>query len=949
MTQQQPGWYPHNSPNAQWTDGGPQFGQQPAHGEQPSSYNGPMQGQQMPPYQPNQAPLPQYSPPSQQMPPHSPQYSPPTQPYHSPPAQGPTSGPPVQAHGQQHQLTQQPGYVLAVDLGTSHTVAVVRWPDGRTRPLLVDGAPVMPSAVFMDESGHMHVGRDAQRLAQTDPSRYEPNPKSRIADSTVLLGDREVPTAAMLAAVLSNVARKAVEAVGHLPAAVLTCPSKWGPQRRAILEDAAAKAGFPPVKMVPEPVAAAHYFAEVMRQPIPVGSSIGIFDFGGGTLDVAVVTHNQDGSFSVQADGGLDDLGGLDVDAAIVQHLGATIGANAPQVWQQLTQPHNGTDRRNRRLFWDDVRGAKEMLSRTTVAPVPVPGVEASLHLTREELERLATPLLQRAVDETKRVVHEAGLDTGQLTGIFLVGGASRIPLVSRLLHSELGVAPTVLEQPELPVAEGSLAAAFPPEPQPTAVPTSPGPAMGAPPVAAQGPVESVAKKPWYRRKRSWVGIAAGVVALALLAGFLMYERYPQYDMQQLDQVGETVAYPDSDEDSVPNHAGTEVFDETVVHLTEAEDGYYVTAIEMTTGKPKWDEPTYIETDFDNHARVEHFANDVAHVTAYNMSDEAETKLVDLETGKVRGTVESPGKGTWITNEAVVVLNDDEETLTGYDQQGEKKWSEKLGFSVRHSGIVNSWEDFEYPTKAEGKNIWMGDEDGTVKVIDPVSGKTVAEDKIGNSQTEFFAHNGKIVSVTLDESPTVSAFDIENGLEQSGTVRVEEAGISTDIRQIQVCGETRICVWGNIDAQESSDSKRRMSVVDIGQNPPTVVWQTDPKESYGGAAVAGESVLLYTSADVEGEMSTVTAQVHDVDGNPLGDDAAEGAYVPVDSGSFLKTHGDGELLSTAEVVDHAFVGVGAQDGTIYQLGSQKVIPVCGASDTYVSCPTEDGFKVWSFR
>ena len=95
-------------------------------------------------------------------------------------------------------------YALGVDLGTSNTVAILRWPDGRTRPLLFDGQPVMPSGVLLDDQGRLHVGRDAQRLAQADPARYEPNPKRRIDEPAVLLGDREVPTVDLLAALLGG-------------------------------------------------------------------------------------------------------------------------------------------------------------------------------------------------------------------------------------------------------------------------------------------------------------------------------------------------------------------------------------------------------------------------------------------------------------------------------------------------------------------------------------------------------------------------------------------------------------------------------------------------------------------------------------------------------------------------------------------------------------------------
>ncbi|MDG6100935.1 Hsp70 family protein [Dactylosporangium aurantiacum] len=358
----------------------------------------------------------------------------------------------------------QQGFAIGVDLGTSNTVAVVRWPDGRTRPLLVDGAPIMPSGVFVDEHGRLHVGRDAARLAGLDPSRFEPNPKRRIDEPTVLLGDREIATVDLLAAILAAVARAAVEAVGFLPAAVLTYPAAWGTRRRDVLATAARRAGWPPVMLVPEPVAAARYFADVLRRPVPVGAALAVFDFGGGTLDIAVV-RNDNGRFTVIGSGGVEDLGGLDIDAALVEHLGQLISTTAPATWEAIRNPATTTQRRDRRLFWDDVRGAKEMLSRTTVAPITVPGADQAIHLTREELDRVVGPLIHRAVWETGSVIASAGLRGDQLAGLFLVGGSSRLPLASRQLHAQLGIPPTVLEQPELPVAEGALAELAPPAP----------------------------------------------------------------------------------------------------------------------------------------------------------------------------------------------------------------------------------------------------------------------------------------------------------------------------------------------------------------------------------------------------------------------------------------------------------------------------------------------------
>ncbi|WP_428963974.1 Hsp70 family protein [Micromonospora fluostatini] len=396
---------------------------------------------------------------------------------------------------------RQDGYALGVDLGTSNTVAVLRHPDGRTRPLLVEGEPIVPSGVYADPTGRLHVGRDARRLAQADPDRYEPNPKRRVDEPTVLLGDREYAPADLLAALLRAVADAAVEAVGFLPPAVVTCPATWDDARRQVLTEALLRAGWPsaaehtlsgPVppgtRLLREPVAAARYYTQVLRRPVPVGAAVAVFDFGGGTLDVTVVRNQGadpwgDSGFSVVSCGGAADLGGLDLDAALVALVGERVADSHPEVWARLTDPHTTSQWRDQVQLWEHVRGAKEMLSRTTVAPVAVPGVETAVSLTRDDLEQLATPLLRRAVAVTREVVDAAGLAPADLAGLFLVGGSSRIPLVARLLHAELAVAPTVLEQPELPVAEGALTDLPAPRPGPT--PAAPLPALVGPPPTA--------------------------------------------------------------------------------------------------------------------------------------------------------------------------------------------------------------------------------------------------------------------------------------------------------------------------------------------------------------------------------------------------------------------------------------------------------------------------------
>ena len=380
---------------------------------------------------------------------------------------------------------------LAVDLGTTHTVAVVGRDGQQPRSLIFDGSPLLPSGVFLDSGGELHTGRDAQRLASSEPERFESHPKRRIDEGTVLLGEREVPIEDLLATGLRRVAEEAAASGMRPTETVLTYPADWGPVRRAVLERAAAVAGLGRVRLLPEPIAAATYCAEVLGQEIPRGGTVAIFDFGGGTFDAAVVRREVDGRLRTLAVGGLDDLGGLDIDMTLAAHLGRIIAGRDPELWRRLNEPESTADLRERLAFWNEVRAAKEMLSRTSTAPVSLPGHNPmGLHLTRDELTSLADPLVSRAVDETRRTLERAGVDPASLTALLLVGGSSRMPLVATRLHARFGIAPSVPEQPELPVAFGALRHALT---EPEAQATTP---MPSPPVSPVSPVTYVPMPP---------------------------------------------------------------------------------------------------------------------------------------------------------------------------------------------------------------------------------------------------------------------------------------------------------------------------------------------------------------------------------------------------------------------------------------------------------------------
>jgi molecular chaperone DnaK len=348
--------------------------------------------------------------------------------------------------------------VLSVDLGTSNTVAVLSAHGRPPRVVEVDGASAMPSAVFCEEDGTLVVGRDAERRARLDPSRFEPNPKRRVDDGMLRLGDSVVPVADALAAVLGRVLEETARQLNgaQLDEVRLTHPAQWGPTRRNVLMSAARLAGVTAeVVLVPEPVAAAAHYALAIERDFVTGQALAVYDLGAGTFDVAIVGVTQRG-FEVLADDGLPDLGGLDVDQALLEHIGRQVSHSDPGHWQRLMRPESTADRRIRRTLLDDVRSAKESLSRHPQTEVPMPEPFADIVVTRSDMEALVRPRLLRSAELLASTIRSTGMSPEQLAGIYLVGGSSRIPLVSTMIVEQVRVAPTSLDQPETAVALGA-------------------------------------------------------------------------------------------------------------------------------------------------------------------------------------------------------------------------------------------------------------------------------------------------------------------------------------------------------------------------------------------------------------------------------------------------------------------------------------------------------------
>jgi molecular chaperone HscA len=840
------------------------------------------------------------------------------------------------------------GFALGVDLGTSNTVAVLRWPDGRTRALLFDGVPLLHSAAYLDPNGMLHVGRDALRMAALDPSRLEPNPKRRVDEPTVLLGQSVVSNVDLLAAVLATVARAAVEAVRFLPPAALTYPAAWGPGRRTVLAEAARRAGWPPPTLVPEPVAAARYFADVLRRPVPVGASIAVFDFGAGTLDVAVVRNTGDG-FTVLGSGGIENLGGLDVDAALVGHLGRLLAQTSPEAWQRIANPESTALLRDRGRFWDDVRGAKEMLSRSAVAPVAIPGMEQAVHLTREELDRTAGPLIQRAVQEAAAVIARCGLRPDQLAGLFLVGGSSRLPIVARLLHGQLGIAPTVLEQPELPVAEGALAeVAVAPAPQPVSVPpVSPAPVspspMSAPPSTQAPPVPP--KHPWYRRRLTWIAAAATVLVVLVASVVVLAlagDPYPQVSFTKVSQ-----RYTVATGAKSVSYAFTTVNGNTAYLGYAQQDGLHLVGYDLGAGHKTWRATVAPPGSSVSWKGLDALPGAVL-IEVYGLSGDNAYGLIGVDSsGKQRWHHEyADDSDVLVTSAAVVVLDEKGKQLVGYDPvSGDRKWSvpdirDQYGNTADAFYPVLGDDDLAAPVGFDGlpfgayhdSRIVELSVDSSARVIDTSDGKvTTTKANIGDPrQATVLAYHDRLFVSGSSSGYRLLSYDLASL--GGGKVVYPD---SHSVKAVVPCGSD-VCL---LDVPNSEAKQARIYAVDPASS--AVRWNR-PAPSADVLIPLGAGLMAQNS-NASGRYTTVFGG----DGTVLlGDGGKDQTGVRVTAGSILLFSELPEPYSGNETL----YGFGIGDKSTDPLGDVKNVQSanCSWSATLLVCPTDDGFGVWGF-
>ena len=415
-------------------------------------------------------------------------------------------------------------YVLGVDLGTTYTgVALGR--DGHVEMVsLGDRSLVAPAVVFARADGELVTGDAAVRRALEEPGRSAREFKRQLGDHTpLLLGGTPYSPALLMATVLSAVIDTVRERNGEAPErVVLTRPAAWGPYRREQFDQVPRLIGLTEVEVLAEPVAAATYYAAT--KPHREDEKILVYDLGGGTFDATVVRLHDGQAEILGEPEGIDWLGGIDFDDAVLDHVDQATGGAVSAL--DLTDDHQAG--LMTRLRQECVL-AKEALSveEEVVIRAALPSGDIRVSLSRKDFEDRISPALTATIAAVHRVLDSAKLSPPDLSAVLLVGGSSRIPLIGRLLGSALNRPIVVDTHPKHAVALGAAMIAGTHSSR-----ASPADSIGAKGRSIKGLSTGgpAGGRRWINRRRAYAGTAA-LVTLGLLGGLLALDARHQDDL----------------------------------------------------------------------------------------------------------------------------------------------------------------------------------------------------------------------------------------------------------------------------------------------------------------------------------------------------------------------------------------------------------------------------------
>lgn len=341
--------------------------------------------------------------------------------------------------------------IVGIDLGTTHSLVAVY---GEQGPQLIPnalGELLTPSVVSVDEQGTVLVGRAAQERLITQPQRSVASFKRWMGTHRATnLGKHSFRPEELSALVLRSLIADAEAHLGQkITEAVISVPAYFGDAQRKATRTAGELAGIKVERLINEPTAAAMAYGLQQRDG---GGRYLVFDLGGGTFDVSIL-EMFDGVMEVHASAGDNFLGGEDFLHTLQDACLRDLKISAKQLSAgELAQLRRRLEAAKREL--------SQSAGREVTVEISALGQEQQWSLDEARFAQLCEPLVQRMRAPLERAMRDARLNPDQLDEIVLVGGASRMPLTSRLVSRMFGRLPLRHVNPDEAIALGAAVAA---------------------------------------------------------------------------------------------------------------------------------------------------------------------------------------------------------------------------------------------------------------------------------------------------------------------------------------------------------------------------------------------------------------------------------------------------------------------------------------------------------
>ncbi|MBI3229142.1 MAG: molecular chaperone HscC, partial [Burkholderiales bacterium] len=336
--------------------------------------------------------------------------------------------------------------IIGIDLGTTNSLAAC-WRDGQAHIIPnALGEHLTPSCVGLDEDGTVLVGRAARERLQTHPNLTAAVFKRYMgSEKRIKLGKREFRPEELSAMVLRALKEDAEHFLGEpVTEAIITVPAYFSDAQRKATRIAGQLAGLKVDRLLNEPTAAALAYGihEAGQE-----SKFLVFDFGGGTFDVSILELFE-GVMEVRASAGDNFLGGEDFVTLMFDSFLERSGLQ-----QQLAG--KALEPRQVQRLRDEAERVKRLLSSQTKATMQIQfeGKEFSWEIDEDTLTTMAEPLLQRLRTPVERALRDATIRASELNSVVLAGGATRMPIVRKLVSRMFGRFPAVNLNPDEAIA----------------------------------------------------------------------------------------------------------------------------------------------------------------------------------------------------------------------------------------------------------------------------------------------------------------------------------------------------------------------------------------------------------------------------------------------------------------------------------------------------------------